>query len=615
MEVEVKDSSINSFLIEGFSKNIPLIDIFILLTKQVNYINKITFFHEPMNYISNTCKFQVDFANHESLVKAKLILNAQNLNNLFESKGQKIKISECQLNNSNLVNETVSKTKALMFENMQINQLNLLEFIKFLNNYINQNSSEKEKSLYKISKIRQYSNRILVIFEPNVPECLKKFIRIGENESTPPIPYFNYKNKNIPVIPKMKPIVNIGKYKEKNMKLSVYNINEEDRNNLHAIFETKEENDDNNLMLSKMAENAINNILNKDKILREEKLKKNNLSKKRERIHEKSNEKDKDRRDRDRDRDRDREIMNRDKLRDSNRNRDMKNNRIRERDNRREKNRDYNNRNMYDERREDSSSDRDRKRERESNNNNINLNNMNNNNNFRNNNGNNISNINNNNNNNLNNNLTGLNLNINENDLNQVASLFSNAKAVNLVKILLESNAFNNINTKPNLNQNMNNIHNNNNNLGNINQMNNTNIIQNKPQMKLNEESNNNNKNINYNDTLNNMYNQSQNNLNTNVNLQQLLNVLQSQNNQNNLLNNNNKNNQTKQRMNNNNNLNNNFQNLLNMNQLMGMDNNNLINSNNYFNNQRQFQYSLNDQFMNQFNAFSSPQKRKNNDN
>ena len=84
MEVEVKDSSINSFLIEGFSKNIPLIDIFILLTKQVNDNNKITFFHEPMNYISNNCKFQVDFANHESLMKAKLILNAQNLNNLFE---------------------------------------------------------------------------------------------------------------------------------------------------------------------------------------------------------------------------------------------------------------------------------------------------------------------------------------------------------------------------------------------------------------------------------------------------------------------------------------------------------------------------------------------------
>ena len=98
MDVELKDSTINSFLIEGFQKNIPLIDIFTLLTKQVDDIKKLTFFHEPMDYISNNCKFQVDFANHESLIKAKLILNAQNLNNLFDSKGQKIKISECQLN-------------------------------------------------------------------------------------------------------------------------------------------------------------------------------------------------------------------------------------------------------------------------------------------------------------------------------------------------------------------------------------------------------------------------------------------------------------------------------------------------------------------------------------
>ena len=587
MDVEVKDSTINSFLIEGFQKNIPLIDIFTLLTKQVDDIKKLTFFHEPMDYISNNCKFQVDFANHESLIKAKLILNAQNLNNLFDSKGQKIKISECQLNKSDLVNETVSKTTALMFENMQINQTNILEFIIYLKHFINSNI-ENDKTLYKITKVRQYSNRILVIFEPKIPECLKKFIKKGENESVPNPDFFNFKNKNIPIVPKMKPIVNIGKYKEKSIKLSVHNLNEEDRNNLYSIFEKNENDIDDNLMMSKMAETAMNNILNKDKIMREDKLRKNNnLNKKRERIKEKSNEKEKDRRDRDRDRDR--EPMNRNN-RDNNRSRDMKN-RIRDRDNRRDnKNREYNNRNMMDDRREDSSSDRDRKRDS-----NMNLNINKNNNNYR-NSGSNMSNINNNNNNELNNNLSGLN--INQNDLNQVASLFSNAKAVNLVKLLLENNAFNNMNNpKTNINNN--------------NSMNNNNI---KPQMKLNEESNNN-KNINYNDAMNNLYNQNPNNINNNVNLQQLLNALQSQN-QGNIMNNNNnnKNNQTQQRMNNNN-LNNNFQNLMNINQMMGIDNNNNLMNNNYFNNQRQFQYPINEQFMNQFNNFNSPQKRKNNDN
>ena len=53
MDVEVKDSTINSFMMEGFPKNMTLIDIFTLLTKQVNDVQKITFFHDPINYISS----------------------------------------------------------------------------------------------------------------------------------------------------------------------------------------------------------------------------------------------------------------------------------------------------------------------------------------------------------------------------------------------------------------------------------------------------------------------------------------------------------------------------------------------------------------------------------
>ena len=618
MDIEVNDSTINSFMIEGLSKNIPLIDIFILLSKQVNDIKKITFYHDPINYISKNCKCQVDFANHDSLLKAKLILNAENLNKLLNSKEPKIRISECQLNRSNLINEAVSETTALMFENMQINNINILEFIFHLKKFINSNN-ENNKSKYKITKVRQYSNRILVIFEPNVPENIKQFLQRGENELHPPIPYFNYKGKNIPIIPKMKPAVNIGKYKEKYIKLSVHNLNEDDRENLFSIFERNQDNNsDENLIMSKMAENAFNNILNKEKLMREEKIKKNNninntsLNKKRERERERNrekiNEKEKDRRDRDRDRD----LMNRDKIRD-NRNRDMKINR-RDRDirDRRDKNRDYNNRNIMDERREDSSSDRDRK-----------MDNMNMNNSFRNkgNYNNNFiegNNMINNNNNNINNNLSGLN--INEKDLNQVASLFSNANAVNIVKYLLENNAFNNINPKTN-NNNQNLNSNINNNIGNMNNMNNNNnLIQNKIPMKINEEQNsNNNMNLlknNFNEGFNNMYNQNQNqnNMSNNVNYQQLINVLQSQT-QNNIMNNN-KNNQSQQRVNNN--MTNNFQNVINMNQMMRLDNNNnnnLMNNNNYFNNQRQFQFPLNDQFMNQFSSFNSQQKRKNNEN
>ena len=614
MDIEVNSSSINSLMIEGLTNKIPLIDIFILLSKQVNDIKKITFFHDPINYITSNCKCQVDFENHESLLKAKLILNTQNLNNLFNIKEPKIRISESQLNRSNLANESVSRTTALMFENMQINHVNILEFIFQLKKFINSNN-ENDKNKYKITKLRQYSNRILVIFEPNVPEIIKKFIQKGENELHPPIPYFNYKGKNIPIVPKMKPVVNLGKYKEKYIKLSAHNLDEEDRENLFAIFEKKQDNKDENLLISKMAENAFNNILNKEKLVREEKFKKsnnniinNNLNKKRERERERNREKigekEKERRERD--------LMNRDKIRD-NRNREMKMNRRERdiRDSRRERNREYNNRNMIDERREDSSSDRERKAE-----------NMNINNNYRNNgNNNNFIGDNNINNNNINNNLSGLN--INEKDLSQVASLFSNANAVNLVKYLLENNAFNNINQKNNNNQNINN--NSNNNINNINNnMNNNNLIQNKLSVKLNDDSNVNNNNLlknnNYNENFNNLYNQTQNKntntINNNVNYQQLLNLLQSQS-QTGMINNN-KINQNQQRINNNN-MNNNFQNVMNINQMMKMNNNNnnsnnLLN-NNYFNNQRQFNFPLNEQFMNQFPNFNSQQKRKNNEN
>ena len=599
MDIEVKDSSINSFMIEGLSKKIPLIDIFILLSKQVNDIKKITFLHEPINYISNDFKCQVDFTNHDSLIKAKLILKALNLNNLFNTKEPKIRISDCLLNQSNLINESVSQTSALMFENMQINNINILEFIFHLKKYIFLNN-QNDKSKYKITKVRQYSNRILVIFEPNVPECIKKYIPQGTIEDHPQNPYFNYKNKNIPVIPKMKPVVNIGKYKEKNMKLSVYNINEDDRENLHSIFEKRQDNDE-NLTLSKMAENAFNNILNSEKLMREEKLKKNNIM---------NNNNLSRKRDRERERDRTREKSGdkgrherennsnyRDKNRENRKN-DINNRMNRDiREHRRDKNK---------ERREDSSSDRDRQGDM------MNMNN----NNYRNkgaNNfieGNNIGN-NNNNNNNINNNLSGLN--ISEKDLNQVASLFSNANAMNIVKYLLENNAFNNNNNPPKNNNNQN-LNSNNNNLGNINNINNNNInnnnlIQNKLPIKSNDDPNSiNNVNLlknNYNDLINNLYNQNPNNINNTQNFQQLLTVLQSQN-QNNIINNN-KNNQPQQRINNNslnNNLGNNFQNVMNVNQMMRMENNtsNLMN-NNYFNNQnqRQFQFPLSEQFMSQF--------------
>ena len=555
MDVEVNDYAIDSFIIEGLSQKTPLIDIFVLLTKQLKGIKKITIGHDPLNYASDNCKCQVDFLNHEYLSLAKSTLKSPNiLNNLFNEDEQQIKIIECQKLRNNLIDDTVNKTTALMFENMQIDQTNIMDFILYLKEYINNNNDDKDNdniNNYKISKIRQYNNRLLVIFD-YVPNCIKKHVQKGENEYLDEIPYFNYKGKNIPIIPKMKPVTNLGKYKERNVKISIHCLNQEDKENLLKIFENNKNNDEiseNNDLLDKMAEKAYNNIINREKNNREEKIKKNSMNRKREREKEKINEREKEKdkqREKERDRNKERE-------------KDRERKREREKDRKRDKERDYERRSQ----KERGEHSHERKggdikyknintRDDNNNNNNYMINN-----------------------NNINNNINGLN--INEKDLNQVASLFSNTNAMNIVKYLLENNLINNIN---NSNNNKNNNNNNN--------------------MMQKKDSNNNLYKNNLNDTFNNMYNQN------NMNNQQLLNYLQSQGN---LMN---KQNQ-QQRMNNilGNNMNNNYQNLMNMNNLMNMDNNNLLN---YFNNQRQFSFPLNEQFMNQFN-FNQQNKRRDNDN
>ena len=564
MELEINDSSINSFIIEGLSREAPLIDIFVLLIKQLKGIKKITISHDPINYNSSECQCQVDFLNHEYLSMAKSTLKSPNLlNNLFNERDKKIKIKECKKLHNNLIDETVNKTTALMFENMQIDHTNILEFIFRLKEYINNNKANNDdNNNYKISKIRQYNNRLLVLFD-YVPTCIQRLVRKGENEySQEEIPYYNYKGKNIPIIPKMRPITNIGKYKERNVKISVHCLKEEDKEQILKILENISEKKENleNSEIEEMAQKAYNNVVNREKNLKEEKMKKNLMMKKREREKEKSNEREKEKerqRDRERNRERDKE-------------------RKKDRERKRDKEREYDKRNQKE--RDIHSYER-----KMDNINNINPNNNTsiNNNIIRDDNSNTTTNNNSNNimmNNNINSNINGLN--INEKDLNQVASLFSNTNAMNIVKYLLENNMFNNISNNSNNNNN-----------------NNSNLI---PQ----KENNNNMMKNNYNENFNNMYNQ--NNLN-NMNNQQLMNLLQTQGN---IMN---KPNQQQQRMNNmygGNNMGNNFQNMMNLNNMMNMDNNML--NHKFFNNQRQFQFPMNEQFMNQFAGFN---KRKDNNN
>ena len=548
MELETNDLAIDSFIIEGLSRKTPLIDIFVLLIKQLKGIKRITISHDPINYNSTECLCQVDFLNHEYLSMAKSTLKSPNLlNNLFNEKEKKIKIKECKKLRNTLIDETINKSTSLMFENMQIDHINILEFIFYLKQYISNNNENNNANNYKISKIRQYNNRILILFD-YIPNCIKKLIRKGENEySEEEIPYFNYKDKNIPIIPKMKPITNIGKYKERNLKISIHCLKEEDKEQIYKIFENCENNEeiseDNDSKIEQMAEKAYNNMINREKNLREEKMKKNSMIRKREREKEKN------------------ERGEKERQRDKDRNRDKSRERKKEKERKRDKEREYEKRNQK---------ERDEHNERK-------IDNMNNNNKIRDDNiNNNI--MNNSNNNIMNNNINGLN--INEKDLNQVASLFSNVNAMNIVKYLLENNMFNKISGNNNTDNN------------------NGNLIPKK-------ENNNNIMKNNYNDNFNNnIYNQ--NNLNNMNNNQQLMNLLQAQGN---IIN---KNQQQQQRMNTmyGNNMGNNFQNMMGLNNMINMDNN--IMNPTFFNNQRQFPFPMNEQFINQFGGYN---KRKDNNN
>ena len=523
MENEVKDSAINSLILDGISSKIPFIDIFINLYKKLKGIKKISLTHHPITYTSNNHKCKLYFNNHESYLIAKEQLKSSSiLSNIFPENGSEIKVLECTQLRNDLINEVVNQTTALMFENMQINNYNIAEFYSYLNQYIL--NSEKNMNC-KITKIRQYSNRVLVIFD-SVPNCLKKFVRKGENEYTEDIPYFDYKGKNIPVIPKMKPIVNLGKYKERNIKLSMNNLRKEDREELINILKNKKNEFS---KMEELADKAYNNIFNKEKNNLRDIGKKNNIiNKKRTRPH--SQESPESSIDKGSDRMRGKKKDNND--------RDIKRDKIRDR------NYSYNDVDNYNNNRNDNS------------NNNIYAN--------------------------LNSDKININgLNINKNDVEEVASIFSNKNAMLLVKYLLD-NA------------------NNNNNLNNINNINNINNNQNN--------NNNSNRKNNYNNNYNNNIFNNEQNLNNNTNInntnntnQQLLNYIQSQG-VNNLVGSSN--------------INSNFQNLMNLNSVINPNNNNLINPNYYNNsnnNQRAFQYTMNNQYMNQF-PFSQPLKGKDNE-
>ena len=245
MKEENLSSKKRTIIIKGVNPFVPLIDIYTQLIKSTDEIKKISLVHNPSFPGISLGIFQVDYIDHKSALNAIKIINEDKKLSMIEGN---IIASFPDISIDNLNQIMIDSSHVLSFENLNINVTNALEFKNYLIQFLTINNN----SNIQILKLRQYSNKIVVIFN-EIPSCLKKFI---DNETN----FFTYKSKNIPIKPMIKPIVNIGKYKEKTIKLSSFSLLENDKNRIinRIINKGKISNDE--ISLKKKAEILYNQI-------------------------------------------------------------------------------------------------------------------------------------------------------------------------------------------------------------------------------------------------------------------------------------------------------------------------------------------------------------------
>ena len=250
MKEENLSSKKRTIIIKGVNPFVPLIDIYTQLIKSTGEIKKISLVHNPSFPGISLGIFQVDYIDHQSALNAIKIINEDKKLSMIEGN---IIASFPDISIDNLNQIMIDSSHVLSFENLNINVTNALEFKNYLIQFLTINNN----SNIQILKLRQYSNKIVVIFN-EIPSCLKKFI---DNETN----YFVYKSKNIPIKPMIKPIVNIGKYKEKTIKLSSFSLLENDKNRIinRIINKGKIPNDE--ISLKKKAEILYNQIQDEER--------------------------------------------------------------------------------------------------------------------------------------------------------------------------------------------------------------------------------------------------------------------------------------------------------------------------------------------------------------
>ena len=225
-----------SLIFSDISCYISLLDFTSILSKITPNIKKTFIIHNPCFPSIGTGYFQVDYKDNNSLENAIKIL--QN-NFLINNKGfEKCTFTKKEKNKNTLKNIQIDFCTVFAFYNLQINTVNALEFKNYIKDLINNESSNQN---IKILKLIQYSNKIIIEF--NVPpKFLFKYFTNDINNYYDYIDYDNnektnqeklfFRNRIVPIKPLMKPINNIGKYKEKNNNLSIYSIKNDDLNSI-----------------------------------------------------------------------------------------------------------------------------------------------------------------------------------------------------------------------------------------------------------------------------------------------------------------------------------------------------------------------------------------------
>ena len=246
---ENSSSKKRTIIIKGVNPFVPIIDIYTQLIKFTGEIKKISIVHNPSFPGISLGIFQIDYIDHQSALNAIKIINEEKKLSMIEGN---IFASFSDFSKDNLTQIMIDSSHVLSFENLNINVINALEFKNYLNQYLKSNGN----SSIKILKLRQYSNKIVIVFN-EFPSCLKEFV---DNEKN----YFTYKSKNIPIKPMIKPIVNIGKYKEKTIKLSLFSLTENDKKRIvNRINKGKNFNEE--IALKKKAETLYNQIIDEER--------------------------------------------------------------------------------------------------------------------------------------------------------------------------------------------------------------------------------------------------------------------------------------------------------------------------------------------------------------